>query len=105
MLFYFATGPVRGLGIIGITLTIGVLASMPTCLVLSRMLLELLVSRRRIRQHLALSGLAGESRVRRWLMHRQPFLLRRHRRWLAASALAVTVAAAGIGIKGLRLRR
>jgi hypothetical protein len=38
-------------------------------------------------------------------MHRQPFLLRRRRRWLAASALAGTVAAAGIGIKGLKLRR
>jgi SecD/SecF fusion protein len=64
-------------------------------------LLELLVSRRRIREHPRLSGLAGESRVRRWLMHRRPFLLRRHRRWLAASALAVAVAGTGIGIKGL----
>jgi SecD/SecF fusion protein len=98
LLFYFATGPVRGFGI---TLTIGVLASMLTCLVLSRVMLELLASRRRIREHPAISGLAGESRVRRWLMHRRPFLLRRHRRWLAASALAVAVAGTGIGIKGL----
>jgi len=98
LLFYFATGPVRGFGI---TLTIGVLASMLTCLVLSRVLLELLVSRRRIRERPSATGLAGESRVRRWLMQRRPFLLRRHRRWLAASALAVAVAGAGIGLKGL----
>ena len=98
LLFYFATGPVRGFGI---TLTIGVLASMVTCLVLSRVLLELLVSRRRVREHPAISGLAGESRVRRWLTHHEPFLLRRHRRWLAGSALAVAVAATGIGIHGL----
>jgi len=98
LLFYFATGPVRGFGI---TLTIGVLASMLTCLVLSRVLLELLVSRRWVRQHPAVSGLTGESRVRQWLMRRRPFLLRRHRRWLAASALAVAVAFAGIAIKGL----
>ena len=98
LLFYFATGPVRGFGI---TLTIGVLTSMLTCLVLSRVLLELLLSRRRIREHPAITGLAGESRVRQWLMRRRPFLLRRHRRWLAASALAVAVAGTGIGIKGL----
>jgi len=98
LLFYFATGPVRGFGI---TLTIGVLTSMLTCLVLSRVLLELLVSSRRVREHPAISGLAGESRVRQWLMRRRPFLLRRHRRWLAASALAVAVAGTGIGIKGL----
>jgi SecD/SecF fusion protein len=98
LLFFFATGPVRGFGI---TLTIGVLASMLTCLVLSRVLLELLMSRRVVRDHPAASGLAGESRIRRWLMRREPFLLRRHRRWLAASGLAVVIAATGIGINGL----
>jgi len=98
LLFYFATGPVRGFGI---TLTIGVLVSMLTCLVISRVLVELLVSQRHVRKHPAISGLAGESRVRRWLMHRRPFLLRRHRRWLAASALAVVIAGTGIGVKGL----
>ena len=98
LLFFFATGPVRGFGI---TLTIGVLASMLTCLVLSRVLLELLTSRRIIREHPAASGLAGESRVRRWLMRREPFLLRRHRRWLAASGIALVIATTGIAVKGL----
>jgi SecD/SecF fusion protein len=98
LLFFFATGPVRGFGI---TLSIGVLASMFTCLVLSRVLLELLMSRRVVRDHPDASGLAGESRVRRWLMRREPFLLRRHRRWLAASGLAVVIAASGLAVKGL----
>lgn len=98
LLFFFATGPVRGFGI---TLTIGVLASMLTCLVLSRVLLELLMSRRVVRAHPNASGLAGESRVRRWLMRREPYLLRRHRRWLAASGLAVVIAASGLAVKGL----
>jgi SecD/SecF fusion protein len=98
LLFFFATGPVRGFGI---TLTIGVLASMFTCLVLSRVLLELLMSRRVVRDHPAATGLAGESRLRRWLMRREPFVLRRHRGWLAASGLAVVIAATGIGVKGL----
>jgi SecD/SecF fusion protein len=98
LLFFFATGPVRGFGI---TLTIGVFTSMLTCLVISRVLLELLASRRIVRTHAGASGLAGESRVRQWLMRRQPSLLRRHRRWLAASAVAVMIAGAGIAVKGL----
>ena len=98
LLFFFATGPVRGFGI---TLTIGVLASMLTCLVLSRVLLELLASSHRVRAHPRISGLAGESKVRQWLMRRRPQLLRRHRHWLAASLLAVVVAGIGLGTKPL----
>ena len=98
LLFFFATGPVRGFGV---TLSIGVLASMLTCLVLSRVLLEVLAARPWVRRHPHLTGLAGESRTRTWLMTRQPFLLRRHRRWLAGSFLALTVAVTGIAVQGL----
>jgi SecD/SecF fusion protein len=98
LLFFFATGPVRGFGV---TLTIGVLASMFTCLVLSRVLLELLAARPGLRRRPAATGLAGESRTRRWLMHQRPFLLRHHRRWLAASAIAIVIAAGGIATRGL----
>lgn len=98
LLFFFAAGPVRGFGV---TLSIGVLASMFTCLVLSRVLLEVLAARPWARRHPQLTGLAGESRTRQWLMTRQPFLLRRHRRWLAGSFLALTVAVTGIATQGL----
>lgn len=98
LLFYFASGPVRGFGV---TLTIGVLASMFTCLVLSRVLLELLSSGSRLRRNPKVTGLAGESRIRQWLMHRRPFVLRHHRRWLAASAVALVIGGAGIAVRGL----
>jgi SecD/SecF fusion protein len=98
LLFFFATGPVRGFGV---TLSIGVLASMFTCLVLSRVLIESLATRPWVRRHPGLTGLAGESRTRQWLMVRRPFLLRRHRQWLAGSALALAVAVTGIATQGL----
>jgi len=98
LLFFFASGPVRGFGV---TLTIGVLASMFTCLVLSRVLLEMLVGWSRVRQNPNVTGLAGASRVRSWLMRRRPFVLRHHRRWIAGSAIALVIGAAGIAIRGL----
>jgi SecD/SecF fusion protein len=98
LLFFFASGPVRGFGV---TLSIGVIASMFTCLVLSRVLLELLATSGRLRRHTRATGLGEESRVRRWLMQRRPFVLRHHRRWLAASAVALVVSAAGIAVRGL----
>jgi SecD/SecF fusion protein len=98
LLFFVAAGPVRGFGV---TLSIGVLASMFTCLVLSRVLLEALAARPWARQHPEITGLAGESRTRRWLMRRRPFVLRHHRRWLAGSLLALIVAVTGIVTHGL----
>jgi SecD/SecF fusion protein len=98
LLFFFATGPVRGFGV---TLTIGVLASMFTCLVLSRVLLEFLAARPALRKRPAATGLAGESRTRRWLMEHRPFLLRHHTRWLAVAAIAIAIAIAGIATRGL----
>jgi SecD/SecF fusion protein len=98
LLFYFAAGPVRGFGV---TLSIGVLASMFTTLVLSRVLLDAMAARPSLRRHPVLTGLAGESRLRRWLTTRQPNLLRHHRRWIAGSVLALVLAGAGIASKGL----
>lgn len=100
LLFLFAAGPVRGFGV---TLSIGVLASMFTCLVLSRVLIELLAARPWVRRRPQLTGLAGDSRTRRWLMARRPFLLRHHRRWLAGSLLALAIAITGIVTQGLNL--
>jgi SecD/SecF fusion protein len=98
LLFFFASGPVRGFGV---TLSIGVLASMFTCLVLSRVLLELLSGVPALRRKPASTGVAGESRVRQWLMLRRPFVLRHHRRWLAVSAIALVLGGAGIAARGL----
>lgn len=98
LLFFLASGPVRGFGI---TLTVGVLASMFTSLVLTRVLLEWAANRGWLRNRPQLSGLAGEGWVRRALLARRPDLMRYRRRFLAASAVAVLLALAGIGVRGL----
>ncbi|MET9543919.1 protein translocase subunit SecD [Streptomyces sp. NPDC006627] len=98
LLFFFATGPVKGFGV---TLCIGVLASMVTALVITRALADFAVARDFVRGRPALTGIASTGRVRTWLARRDPDLVRHHRRWLGASALLVAVAVAGIALRGL----
>jgi SecD/SecF fusion protein len=96
LLFFLATGPVRGFGV---TLSVGVLVSLFTALVLSRALLELAATRVRPSR----SGLGDVGAVRRRLLDRKPDLMRRRRRWLVLSGVLVAVAVAGIGVRGLNL--
>ncbi|MDX2759803.1 protein translocase subunit SecD [Streptomyces europaeiscabiei] len=98
LLFFLASGPVRGFGV---TLGIGVLASMFSALVVTRVLADHAASRRRLRRRPRLTGIAHTGTVRDRLTRTQPQLLRRHRRWLAASAAALALAAAGIAVRGL----
>jgi SecD/SecF fusion protein len=96
LLFYLASGPVRGFGV---TLSIGVLASMVSALLITRVLAEttigLAVKRPR------LSGLASTGRVRELLERRQPDVMGRRRIWLAVSGLALVLAVTGIATRGL----
>ncbi|MEU7645078.1 protein translocase subunit SecD [Streptomyces huasconensis] len=98
LLFFFATGPVKGFGV---TLCVGVLASMVTALVITRVLADFAVARPFVRRRPALTGIASTGRVRTWLARRDPDLVRHRRRWLGASALLVAVAVAGIVLRGL----
>ncbi|WP_306335661.1 protein translocase subunit SecD [Streptomyces sp. KL118A] len=98
LLFFFATGPVKGFGI---TLSIGVLASMVTALVITRVLADFAVGRGFVRKRPGLTGIAATGRVRTWLARRKPNLVRHRRRWLGASGLLVAVAIAGIALRGL----
>ncbi|NED98927.1 protein translocase subunit SecD [Phytoactinopolyspora halotolerans] len=98
LLFFLASGPVRGFGV---TLTIGVLASLLSALVLSRALADWLVRQPWIRAHPVASGLGKHGRVRLWLRERSPDLMRYTRRFLGASLIAVVLAGAGIAIRGL----
>jgi SecD/SecF fusion protein len=100
LLFFLASGPVRGFGV---TLSIGVLASMISALVVTRVLAEWAVSRQWTARRPQASGIAALGRVRGWLTARDPDLMRHRRRWLAASALAVVLAVAGIAVRGLDL--
>ena len=74
LLFILASGPVKGFGI---TLTIGVIASMFSALVVARWLTEWLVKRKWVRTHPQASGIGGISSLRHWLNEHGPYLVRR----------------------------
>ncbi|MFJ8936735.1 protein translocase subunit SecD [Streptomyces sp. NPDC102365] len=98
LLFLLASGPVRGFGV---TLGIGVLASMLSALVITRVLADHAVARRSVRRRPHLTGIADTGRVRDWLTRRDPDLMRRGRTWLSVSAVALVLATSGIAVKGL----
>ncbi|MEH0551711.1 protein translocase subunit SecD [Streptomyces sp. B21-101] len=100
LLFFFASGPVRGFGV---TLGIGVLASMVSALVVTRALADLAIGRPRLRRRPHLTGIAHTGVVRARLARTNPSLLRHPRRWLAVSAAALVLAASGIAVRGLDL--
>jgi SecD/SecF fusion protein len=98
LLFLLASGPVRGFGV---TLSIGVLASMVSALVITRVLADIVVARRAVRARPSVTGLSGLGRVRTRLTERAPDWMRHGRRWLVASSLALVLAVAGIVVRGL----
>ncbi|GLW50622.1 protein translocase subunit SecDF [Streptomyces sp. NBRC 14336] len=98
LLFFFATGPVKGFGV---TLCIGVLVSMISALVITRVLADFAIGRRSVRGRPGLTGITSTGRVRAWLARREPRLVRHRRRWLGLSGLLIAVAVAGIGLRGL----
>ncbi|MEU6674242.1 protein translocase subunit SecD [Streptomyces sp. NPDC046925] len=98
LLFLLASGPVRGFGV---TLGIGVLASMVSALVITRALADYAVSRPALRRRPHLTGIAHTGTVRDRLGRSNPSLMRHPRRWLAASAVALVAAASGIAVRGL----
>ncbi|MGW6056794.1 protein translocase subunit SecD [Streptomyces sp. NPDC055189] len=98
LLFFLASGPVRGFGV---TLGIGVLASMVSALVITRALADYAVARPGLRRRPHLTGIAHTGTVRDRLSRTNPNLMRHPRRWLAGSAVALVVAASGIAVRGL----
>jgi SecD/SecF fusion protein len=100
LLFFLASGPVRGFGV---TLSIGVLASMVSALVVTRVLAEWAVNRRPVMRRPGWTGLSQTGRVRDWLTRRDPDLMGRRRLWLAISGALTLLALTGIGVRGLDL--
>lgn len=100
LLFFLAGGPVRGFGV---TLSIGVLASMVSALVIARVLAEWAVRRGAVQRRPRVSGLAGVGRLRTWLTTSGPDLMRRSRLWLAVSGLVAVLSLTGIVVRGLDL--
>ncbi|MFE9040400.1 protein translocase subunit SecD [Streptomyces sp. NPDC012421] len=100
LLFAFATGPVKGFGV---TLAIGVLASMVTAMVITRLLADVALALPAVRRRPALTGMAGLGRLRARLNRRAPRLMVHRRRWFTVSAALLLVALAGIGVRGVEL--
>lgn len=100
LLFFLASGSVRGFGV---TLVIGTLASLLSALVVTRALTDLAVGRRWLARRPAVSGIALPGRVRTWLTRRDPDLMQHRNRWLAVSAVALVLAGTGIATRGLDL--
>jgi SecD/SecF fusion protein len=100
LLFFLASGPVKGFGV---TLSIGVLASMVSALVIARALTEWAASTSFVATRPGLTGIANTGRVRQWLERRNPYLLRKPLRWVGISVAAVVVALSGIVVRGMDL--
>ncbi|MDF5757759.1 protein translocase subunit SecD [Spongiactinospora sp. TRM90649] len=98
LLFYLASGPVRGFGV---TLGIGVLASLVSAMLITRVLGQFVVDRRAVQRRPALSGLSELGRFREWLNHRDPDVMGRRALWLAAAGALLVASLAGPTVKGL----
>jgi len=100
LLFFLGSGPIKGFGV---TLTIGVLASMLSALVIARVLTEVGVSVPWVARHPGVSGLSHLGRVRTWILRKNPDLMGRRPLWLGISGVALVAALAGIFGPGLNL--
>ncbi len=100
LLFFFASGPVKGFGV---TLSIGVVASMVSALVIARVLCEWAVKRAFVRNRPGMSGLAGTGRIRKWLTESGPDLMKRSGTWIVITLVVAVVSIGGIAIRGLNL--
>lgn len=97
LLFFFATGPVKGFGV---TLSLGVLASMISAMVITRVLADWAVRRRPVRRRPGVTGLTGAARLRTRLSARKPRLAHRPGLWLGVTTGLVLAAVAGLVVRG-----
>ncbi|MFC7647260.1 protein translocase subunit SecD [Streptosporangium lutulentum] len=98
LLFFLASGPVRGFGV---TLSIGVIASLITAMVITRVLAQWSVGRRGVLDRPKLTGLADIGRVRTWLNTRKPNLMRHRTLYLVITCVLVAVSVGGVMLRGL----
>ncbi|MET8862986.1 protein translocase subunit SecD [Nonomuraea sp. NPDC004580] len=94
LLFWLASGPVKGFGV---TLGVGVIASLVSAMVITRVLTEAVMNRAGPR----VSGLGSPGTVRTWLNRRNPQLMRGRKLWLAMAGVLAAAAVAGLAVRGL----
>jgi SecD/SecF fusion protein len=100
LLFLFAAGPVRGFGV---TLVIGVLASVVSALLVTRVLTEFGLKRGLLADRPRITGLASLGRFRLWLEARKPDLMQHTRTYLTAAVIVLLLAVAGMFLRGFNL--
>lgn len=100
LLFFLGSGPIKGFGV---TLSIGVIASMVSALIVARVLCDLAVANKPVGDRPAISGLGSVGKVRTWLDESAPDIMKNRARWLAVSAVALVIAVTGIVVNGLNL--
>ena len=97
LLFLLASGPVRGFGV---TLVIGVLASVVSALLVTRVLTEFGLKRGLLAKRPRVTGLATLGRFREWLELKQPDLMQHSKKYLVGAAIVLLVAIAGMFVRG-----
>ncbi len=97
ILFFFATGAVRGFGV---TLSVGVVVSMFTALVVTRVLVDMITRSEAIASRPSLLGLEVGHRLRRSLEERRPDLFRHLGKILVVGGLVVLVSGTGMVARG-----
>ena len=100
LLFFLGSGPIKGFGV---TLSIGVVASMISALIIARVLCDLAVANKPVADRPRLSGLGNIGKVRTWLDQSAPDIMKNRGRWLGVSAVALVIAVSGIVVNGLNL--
>lgn len=98
LLYFFASGGVRGFGV---TLSIGVITSMFSCLAVTRLLIDVAVASRRMTTSPRVWGMTVGRRLRDILRERGPNLVTRRRVWLGVSTVVVCAAGLGIAVRGI----
>ena len=97
LLFLLAAGPVRGFGV---TLVIGVIASVVSALLITRVFTDFGLRRGLLTKRPGLTGLASLGRFRNWLEQRQPNLMQYSRKYLVISGVVLVLAVAGMFVRG-----
>ncbi len=100
LLFFLGSGPIKGFGV---TLSIGVIASMVSALIVARVLCEVAVANKSIDAHPAVSGLGDVGKVRSWLDKSNPNIMKNRGKWIGVSVVALVIALLGIFVNGLNL--
>ena len=96
LLFFLASGAVRGFGV---TLSVGVVVSIFTALVVTRVLVELMVKFPPLRKRPKVLGVDSKRTLTTWLARKQPDLIGRSKLWFTISLIAVGLSVAGLFVR------